>query len=118
MPHIHLETTSNVQENADLPDILEALVQELSSYETISSPSIKAYHTLRINWAMGEGAATGFVHCTVGLIKGRPTELRKEIAEGMVRILREKFSAATSNGDAAITLEVREMDDETYQKGP
>ncbi len=33
MPHILLETTADLTENAVIPDILEALVMKLSSFE-------------------------------------------------------------------------------------
>lgn len=116
MPHIHLETTANLQENSDIPDILEALVAELCRHGTISAASVKAYHTLRAVWTMGEGAPTGFVHCTVAILSGRPLELRKAIAAGMRGVLDRYYGAAVQAGDAGITLEVREMDRETYVK--
>lgn len=116
MPHIHLETTSDLEENAKLPDILEALTVELSSHETIASKAVKSYHSLRSVWVMGEGAPEGFAHCEVAILAGRPMELKKAIATGMMRVLREQFSESIAAGAVSITLELREMDPETYQK--
>ncbi len=116
MPHIHLETTADLPENANIPDILEALVAMLSGFESISSSSVKAYHSLRSNWDMGEGAPAGFAHCTVAIISGRPLELRQSIANGMYTELKKHFEMSLTDQEVGITLELREMDRETYMK--
>jgi len=116
MPHIHLETTADLPENANIPDILEALVAKLCTYETVQSKSVKAYHTLRSNWHMGEGAPDGFAHCTVAILTGRPLDLRKSISDGMYEELKTHFTMSLDNQEVAITLELREMEAETYRK--
>lgn len=116
MPHIHLETTPNVLENRNIERILSALVDQLSEFETIDPSAIKAYHTLRENYAMGRGAKPGFIHCTVMIVTGRPDHLRRQIAEGMFQHLEVRFQSSIADGLAAATLEVREMDRETYMK--
>jgi len=116
MPHIHLETTADLEENANVPDILEALTAELSSHETIPSKSVKAYHTLRSVWCMGEGAPAGFAHCEVSVLQGRPLELRQTIATAMMNVMREHFAVSLSHECVYLTLELREMDRDTYQK--
>lgn len=116
MPHIILETTADLYENASIPDILEALVQKLSSFDTIDPRAIKAYHTLRTNWHMGEGAPPGFAHCTVGIVDGRPQDLRQKIAAGMYEELRSHFSMSLENDEVSLTLELRQFDGDTYQK--
>ncbi len=116
MPHIVLETTADLFENANIPDILEALVTRLSSFDTIASKDIKAYHTLRSNWCMGAGAPPGFAHVTVGIKSGRPVELRRLIADGMHQTLLDQLSLSVEHDDISVTLEVREFDSETYRK--
>ncbi|MBN9502992.1 MAG: hypothetical protein BGO01_21330 [Armatimonadetes bacterium 55-13] len=116
MPHIHLETTADLPENANIPDILEALVHQLSQYETVNSASVKAYHSLRSNWVMGEGAPAGIAHCTVMILAGRPLELRKKISQEMYAVLKSHFEMSREQNEVSLTLELREMDPETYQK--
>jgi 5-carboxymethyl-2-hydroxymuconate isomerase len=116
MPHIILETTSDLPENANVPDILEALVAKLSSLETIDPKSVKAYHTLRMVWSMGDGAPPGFAHCVVAIITGRDESLRKKIADEMYAVLKAQFTQSLEHGEVGITLELREMDKETYRK--
>jgi 5-carboxymethyl-2-hydroxymuconate isomerase len=116
MPHIILETTSDVVENQDIVDILERLVTKLGSFETIGSHAIKAYHSLRHTWLIGEGGPNGFIHCEVAILTGRPSELKNSIADGMYAELLECFHQSQDSKEAGITLELREMDKETYRK--
>jgi 5-carboxymethyl-2-hydroxymuconate isomerase len=116
MPHIHLETTSDLVENSKLPDILELLTVELCSHESIPSKSVWACHTLRSVWCMGDGAPPGFAHCEIALLAGRPLELRQKIATSMMAVMREQFAESLVAAEVGLTLEVREMDRETYQK--
>ena len=116
MPHIILETSSDVVENQDVVDILEHLVRKLGTFDTIGSHAIKAYHSLRHTWLIGEGGPHGFIHCEVAILNGRPRELVNTIADGMYEELLACFHASRDSGEAGITLELREMDKETYRK--
>ncbi len=116
MPHIHLETTSDLPENADVPDILEALVTRLSSLESVSSSSVKAYHSLRSVWKVGEGHADGIAHCTVMILAGRSEELRVQMADAMFETLKLQFAGSLEANEVGVTLELREMARETYRK--
>jgi 5-carboxymethyl-2-hydroxymuconate isomerase len=116
MPHICVETTSDVVENQDIVDILQRLVDKLSTFESVSPASIKAYHSLRHTWIIGENGPNGFIHCEVAILTGRDTELKKTIADGMYAELLDCFHASRDSKEAGITLELREMDKETYRK--
>lgn len=116
MPHIMLETTADLVENDAIPDILEALVRRLGSFETIDPAAIKAYHRLRSVWVMGEGAPPGFAHCAVRVISGRDRELLVRIADGMMEEMRAQFATSVEARDAGLTLEVREFDRDLYRK--
>jgi 5-carboxymethyl-2-hydroxymuconate isomerase len=116
VPHIHLETSADLIENDRIPDLLHALVDELSKHETIASASIKAYHTLRGTWVMGGGAPQGFAHCTCSVLSGRPLELRQRISAAMYETMKRIFAESVSQGEAGLTFDLREMDKETYMK--
>lgn len=116
MPHIHLMTSANLVENVDVPDILRSLVDALCKQDTVNPASVKAYHSLFNTWEMGEGAAQGFAHCQVSILTGRSKELKCSISDAMWAAMKQAFSESATHGDANITLEVREMDAETYRK--
>ncbi|RYI20290.1 MAG: hypothetical protein EON48_08885, partial [Acetobacteraceae bacterium] len=94
VPHIHLQTTADLHENGDIPEILATLTQTLSTMETVSPAAVKAYHTLRSNWVVGEGHPDGFAHVEVAVLAGRPEELRIKIADAMFAVLKEAFATS------------------------
>lgn len=116
MPHIRLETTADLPENADVVDILDSLVATLCSFETIGAPGVKGSHSMHRQWVQGEGATPGFVHLEVAILSGRPPELVARIADGMYAKLREHFAASLEAGEAKATMELRQMDPVTYRK--
>ncbi len=116
MPQIFLETTANLEENAVIPDILEALVATLSKFETVDPAAVKAFHGLRMTWEMGLGAPAGFVQCQVSVLTGRPLELRQRIADEIINVLQNAFRVSIDEHEASITVEIREMERETFRK--
>jgi 5-carboxymethyl-2-hydroxymuconate isomerase len=118
MPHIHLETTCDLAENANIPDILQALADRLGVFETIDPVTVKADHILRSVWATGEGARPGFAHCTVCILSGTPPELRQRIADALYAVMEEWFVDSGEADEASLTLEVRDIAAETYRASP
>lgn len=116
MPHIHLQTTSNLTENERVADVLSKLVSTLAGFETIDCKAIKAYHTSRAVWCMGDGARPGFIHCEVGLLSGRSLGLRQSISLGIESVLLSAYDSSVTAGLAKVTVEIREMDIETYRR--
>lgn len=116
MPHIHLETTADLPENAQVPDILEALTARLAEFDSVDSAAIKSYHSLRSIWHMGEGAPSGFGHCTVSILAGRNEVVRRQIADALFRVMREQFAESLEADEVGVTVDIREMDAVTYRK--
>jgi 5-carboxymethyl-2-hydroxymuconate isomerase len=116
MPHIELKTTSNLSRALDIPKLLQDLTDRLAEFETVTPAAIKAYHVPIENWVMGTGAPKGFAHCTVSVLRGRPEELRKQMAEELVAVMRDSLKLEVRAGEASVTLELREMDPDTYRK--
>ena len=100
----------------DPDEFLADLVAELARHETIQPASIKAYHSLRSVWTMGEGATPGFAHCTASILSGRPVELRQRMAQGLYAVLQRHFAESLAASEVSLTLELREMQAETYVK--
>ena len=90
------------------------LAAKLASFETVEPRAVKAYLNVREHFAILPEGPAGFAHLEVSLMRGRPLELRRQIAEGMRQKLAEEFAEKLSQGEIAITVEIREMDSETY----
>lgn len=116
MPLIQLTTSSDLAENSEIPEILASLTRALSSFDSIDSASVKAYHFLIANWAMGEGAAPGFANVQVMILAGRPESVRTEISDRMYTLLKTQFAESLEHGLVNLTFELREMDRAGFRK--
>jgi 5-carboxymethyl-2-hydroxymuconate isomerase len=112
MPHIRLFVTGNI----DAGETLRSLVETLSKTDSIEPSAVKGYQFLCPQWVVGEGGPAGFVHCEVSVLAGRSKETRAKIAEEMWRVLSEHLSAHVTLGEAGLTVEVREMEPDSYKK--
>jgi 5-carboxymethyl-2-hydroxymuconate isomerase len=50
----------------------------------------------------------------VSLLRGRPLELRQQISEVMRQLVTQEFEEKVAQGEIAVTIEIREMDSDTY----
>jgi 5-carboxymethyl-2-hydroxymuconate isomerase len=103
-------------ESLDLSGVLSDLVDELCQQPTIDPTAVKAYARVVDTWAMGPGAARSFVHLTLCLLDGRGASLRAQMADALYRRLQALCGTAAAKVGASLTLEVRQMDSETYRK--
>jgi len=112
MPHIHLDAPHEALARVDVSRVLVDLVGALSAAETVSPAAVKAYVSRRDEFVVGEGHRRLFVHCMVSLLEGRPLELRQKIGRDIRAVLLNYWD----NSDIACTVEIREMNPETYLK--
>jgi len=112
MPHIELRLSPNLTGRVDSASLLKALVSRLAGFDTVDPAAIKGYQTSLQAYAMGEGAPDGFIHVTASILTGRPVEMRREMA----RALYELVQAEAVKHGAGASVEIREMDRETYIK--
>jgi len=112
MPHIELRVSPNLIGKADSQGLLGKLVARLAEFDTVSPAAIKGYHVNILNHTMGEGAPDGFIHVTASILSGRPVELRREMGQALHAIVKEEADKHA----AGASVEVREMDKETYFK--
>ncbi|MBS1707094.1 MAG: hypothetical protein JSS65_00050 [Armatimonadetes bacterium] len=117
MPHVVLEVTDNLPEAAEVGPLLAELAKAIGGIESVDPKAVKVYANVRQHWAMGQGASPGFCHLTICVLSGRPLELRRQMADRLYSVLRSHFSRSLASGLASSTLEVREMDAQTYRKG-
>jgi 5-carboxymethyl-2-hydroxymuconate isomerase len=114
MPHLYLETTADLPENADIPDILSALAEALSGLDTVKPDRVRVYHCLRSNWVMGKGGPAGFAHVTLAVFEGRSEEWRAGAAQALMTVLKKFFAASLEAKEVSVTVEVRQMEQASY----
>jgi 5-carboxymethyl-2-hydroxymuconate isomerase len=110
MPRLHLETTADLLENSDIPDILEALLNHAAREDGMESSIYSAYHSLRSVWQMGAGARPAFVNLTVYLSAGTGVDWKKKLVESLAEELRSRFSYSIEMNEAELSIALVEYD--------
>jgi 5-carboxymethyl-2-hydroxymuconate isomerase len=60
--------------------------------------------------------STAFVHLTVSILSGRAAEVRHAISQRCLEVLREELGPAAGQLRLDITVDVRDMDRQSYAK--
>jgi 5-carboxymethyl-2-hydroxymuconate isomerase len=116
MPHLILDTCSSLKNRISTESLLAELVETFSRVPTVNSSALKAYVRWHDEWKMGEGAAPAFLHCTACVLSGRHVELRKQMAQTLLEVLIKQLAELLDAKEVQVTVEIREMDSETYLK--
>lgn len=108
MPHIIVEYSPDLEERSDLPALLQTLHEALAA-QGIDAARIKTRGIALTHAYVGtQGFAGSMAHITLLLLAGRDTATKKQYGD----VLHGLAKAAIQ--DAAVTLEIRDMDKETY----
>lgn len=112
MPHIIAEYSSNLENEINVPvmlsDVHSALGEGLGGVERIKTRGIKLNHAV-----VGDQGAEGrMIHITLLLLEGRDVETKTAYSSGIMNATKKHADALSA--PCAITLEVRDMDKDTY----
>ena len=117
MPHLTLEYSDNLPAPVDVAALFARLHAALAEAGPFALAQIKSRALPHATFRVGAGAPESvFVHLTVAILTGRSVEDRRRIGERMLGLLREAFARAWDERPCDVTVEVREMQRETYVK--
>jgi 5-carboxymethyl-2-hydroxymuconate isomerase len=117
MPHLWLEFSDNVTQPVPFDKLFSRLHQAMAHSAGVPVEACKSRATARSTFRVGEGRpGQAFVHLEIGLLTGRSPEQHREIAAACLEILGEVYAPALQALDLQITVEVRGMERESYQK--
>ncbi|NEB76455.1 5-carboxymethyl-2-hydroxymuconate delta isomerase [Streptomyces sp. SID14478] len=104
MPHIVIDHTDTLAGTVDVP----ALVAELHPLVVDRVRSVGVGKTfVRPSATYVDGAAAPFVHVEVGILAGRPQEVKSALAEDVLTLLDKHTSAVPG---VTCSVEVRDLD--------
>lgn len=112
MPHIIVEYSARIEEKVAIEPLLERLHAALAG-QGVDKARIKT-RGIRLDRAIvGEKGAGGVMaHATILLLEGRDAQTKKNYGQALHSIL--KFAITSHFPECAVTLEVRDMEKETY----
>lgn len=117
MPHIILEHSGNISPDETPLTTLIGLSSALAEFETFKRADIKGRCFRSPDFVVADGdSKNAFVHLRLEILAGRPVPLRKSVAVRFLEILQNSFRKASQNFHVSYSVEIREMDRETYLK--
>ena len=111
MPHIILEYSSNLENDAGLAHLLDTLHEALGDTESFEFERIKS-RAVRCETYHVSTERRGFVHATVLFSPGRPEALRSQLARRLLDIIRS--DSAMGGADVAASVEIRQFEPGMY----
>ena len=111
MPHIILEYSSNLGDDASLAHLLDSLHAALGDTESFESERIKS-RAVRCDTYHVSTERRGFVHATVLFSPGRPDALRRQLARRLLDIMRS--DSVMGGADVATSVEIRQFEPGMY----
>ncbi len=115
MPHIIVECSANIADDIAIDDLLQILHYKVAAHN-VEIFKIKARAVFLDHYIVADGAPeNSMVHVTLLLLEGRGKDFAKVVGDGLYADLKAHI-AAKNIEYCAMTLEIREMDAETYHR--
>ena len=124
MPHLILEYSANVGkasvgETTEFGPLLSQLHGVLSETAGIDVRNCKSRARGADEYLVSEGGdLDAFVHLDIRFLDGRPVDLKRAVGSRCLDVLREWFADPASALTLQITVEVHDIDRDTYFKYP
>lgn len=115
MPHLTLEYTNNL--DAIRPDcVLLALNHALVASEHFNEMDIKSRAVSLDTWRVGVSSEEyGFIHVKLAILSGRSTQVKSELSNALLRVLRAACKGLTGH-PVQLCVEVQEIERASYAK--
>ena len=115
MPHFVLEYSDNIREKAGHEALFKQLHEILVTKGPVPLKAIKSRAIMHRDFRVGDGnKSNAFVHLTLSLMKGRDLALRKAMGEALFACVKDAFAQSSKELNCSFSLEIREMERETY----
>ena len=112
MPHIIVEYSRHLEGIVKISDLVQELHESLAA-EGIDQASIVSRARVCDYVSIGDLGVNGhMLHTMVLLLEGRDTKTKKKYGEALFKVLKDSIHKKVKN--CAVSLELRDMDKETY----
>ena len=117
MPHFILEYSDNILEDVQPDDIFSKLHELLVNSGPFELSAIKSRAIAHKDFYAADGnKSNAFVHLTLCIFKGRELSLRQTVGNLLLELLMKEFDRTYQRLPCSITVEIREIDSDTYFK--
>jgi 5-carboxymethyl-2-hydroxymuconate isomerase len=117
MPHCILEYTDNILDNIDNQTILKEIHETLAVTGLFNIDHIKSRALIHKQFYIGDGGNnTGFAALSLAIFNGRDSNTRKMLSERCLEVLKPHFVKSLSGLKFDITVQITEINRESYTK--
>ena len=117
MPHFVLEYSDNILEEVDFKDFFKKLHTLLVDVGPFNLSDVKSRAIRHQEFYVANGQeSNAFVHLTLSIFKGRDLSIRQAVGERILAFLKGQFARSFEELSCSFTVEVKEMEKETYFK--
>ena len=117
MPHCILEYSNNIVTTVNTKQFFHELHQLLVTEAGIDISNIKSRTVVYDQFFIGDGRDDhAFIHLTVSILSGRHSKEKQNLGHKILAYLATVFATSKEKVNCSITLELREMERETYFK--
>jgi 5-carboxymethyl-2-hydroxymuconate isomerase len=111
VPHFVLEYTSNIRQEASIPDLLRKVSAILMAQDGVfPTGGIRARAIELTQYAIADGAADyAFVHATLKIGSGRTPVQKKKVGDELFAMLEAHFADLFSKRFLALSMELNEF---------
>jgi len=117
MPHFILEYSDNILEEIKPNDVFQKLHQILVEHGPFNLSDIKSRAVKHQDYYVSDGnPSNAFVHLKLSIFKGRELSIRQTVGDMLLEFLKNQFARSYQQLRCSITVEVNEIDTDTYFK--
>ncbi|HLR79009.1 MAG TPA: 5-carboxymethyl-2-hydroxymuconate Delta-isomerase [Bacillota bacterium] len=118
MPHVIIEYTDNIKEEANISQLLKKVNEVLRSHhDLIPIGGLRTRAIQLTDYIVADGTEDdAFVHATLKLGKGRSEADLQKMSDDLFRVIKGHFSQLFARRYLALSLEVYEFQRPTYKQ--
>jgi len=117
MPHFKLEYSTNVTEEPDPKEFFARVHKLLAELGPFSIDSMKSRIIPCPNYFVSDGKKDqAFVHLELAILPGRDAEVKKRVSRELLAMLKNAFPITAAEKICSFTVEIRELDGDSYSK--
>ncbi|HLR03982.1 MAG TPA: 5-carboxymethyl-2-hydroxymuconate Delta-isomerase [Virgibacillus sp.] len=117
MPHITVEYTANIENDARIPSLLRKINQTLAETDIFPMGGIRTRAIKITEYAISDDKEDdAFVHVMMKIGSGRPEKVKKQVCDSLFNIMEHHFTKEFQNRYIALSMELYEFPFPTYKK--
>jgi len=118
MPHLIIEYTDNIKEEADIPALLKKVNDSLLSHSDIIPIGGLRSRAIELkDYRVADGTEDdAFVHATLKLGGGRTEEDKKALCDDLFQTIKDHFAEIYEKRYLALSMELYEFTNPTYKQ--